>query len=271
MRDIIIDEEFKMLLPALDRDTYAWLEDNIITYGCREPLVLWGDVLIDGHNRYEILMKHGLEFETVSLEFDSREAVIIWIISTQVSRRNLNPMQLSYYRGLHYNTEKKVQGSRNQNVKKSEKPHSDVFQGPTSGRLAELYKVSKATIERDSRIADALVAIGKVSPEVKKGILSGDTRISRKQLRELSRGAEAEVAAVTESIKDGEFERGKPKVLRPVSQPVPVFLEPEMIISKMIEDFYYELQSYTAGEAVGLKEALRMAIERLEGFYRLVA
>jgi len=101
MREIIIDEEFKSLLPALDEQTYAWLEDNILQHGCREPLVLWRDVLIDGNNRYEITMRHGLDFKTVDMEFDSREDVMVWIISTQVSRRNLTPMQLSFYRGFH--------------------------------------------------------------------------------------------------------------------------------------------------------------------------
>jgi len=54
MPNIIIDEEFKALLPALDKDTYAMLEENLLKNGCRDSIVLWGDILIDGHNRYEI-------------------------------------------------------------------------------------------------------------------------------------------------------------------------------------------------------------------------
>lgn len=52
---------------AVERDT-AQLIANVCHYasrdtladGCRDPLVLWGDVLIDGHNRYSICTKHGL-------------------------------------------------------------------------------------------------------------------------------------------------------------------------------------------------------------------
>lgn len=57
--------------------------------GCRDALVLWGDILIDGHNRYEICTKHNIPYKTVQKEFGSREAVIEWIILNRFGRRNL--------------------------------------------------------------------------------------------------------------------------------------------------------------------------------------
>jgi len=38
----------------------------------------------------------------------NRESALIWIIKNQVERRNLTPLQLSYYRGLHYKMDKKL-------------------------------------------------------------------------------------------------------------------------------------------------------------------
>ena len=32
--EIIIDEEFKRILPKLDEQTFAWLEENILEYRC---------------------------------------------------------------------------------------------------------------------------------------------------------------------------------------------------------------------------------------------
>jgi hypothetical protein len=104
MREITIDEQFKYLLPVLDEQTFALLEESLLANGCMHPLVLWGDILIDGHNRYEICQKHEIPFETVEMEFASRDEAMIWIITTQVGRRNLSPIQLSYFRGLHYNS-----------------------------------------------------------------------------------------------------------------------------------------------------------------------
>jgi hypothetical protein len=76
MRSIIIDEEFISILPALDKETYALLEENLIEYGCRDSLILWDNILIDGHNRYEICTKHDIPFNTVDREFNSREDVL---------------------------------------------------------------------------------------------------------------------------------------------------------------------------------------------------
>ena len=80
--EIIIDEEFRSILPALDKETFALLEENLLVHGCMHPLILWENILIDGHNRYEIATRHGIPFATVTKEFASRDEVLIWIIST---------------------------------------------------------------------------------------------------------------------------------------------------------------------------------------------
>ena len=108
MVDIVIDEEFKLLHPALDEETYALLEENLLQHGCRDALVLWNYTLIDGHNRYEICQKHGIPFYTVSKDFAAREDAIFWIISIQVSRRNLTQMQLSHYRDMQYRSDTRL-------------------------------------------------------------------------------------------------------------------------------------------------------------------
>ena len=46
------------------------------------------------------------------MEFNSRDEVIAWIIETQRQRRNLNQLQLSYYRGMSYELEKRLVGNR---------------------------------------------------------------------------------------------------------------------------------------------------------------
>lgn len=86
---ILIDDEFKNLIPPLTDEEYKGLEDSIVKEGCRDALILWGNTLIDGHNRYEICTKHNVPFKTVEHNFDSRQAVIEWIILNQFGRRNL--------------------------------------------------------------------------------------------------------------------------------------------------------------------------------------
>ena len=66
---------------------------RILKDGCRTGIVLWGDILIDGHNRYEICTRHNIPFVTVQMEFDSRNEVKLWMMQNQLARRNLNDLQ----------------------------------------------------------------------------------------------------------------------------------------------------------------------------------
>jgi N6-adenosine-specific RNA methylase IME4 len=87
---IQIDPEFKALIPPLAPDELAQLEANILRDGCRDPLVVWDGILIDGHNRHEICAKHGLLFETTEIVFESRAHARIWMRHNQAGRRNLS-------------------------------------------------------------------------------------------------------------------------------------------------------------------------------------
>ena len=75
-----IDPEFRTLIQPLAPDEYAGLEACIQSEGCREALVLWKgkDILVDGHNRYELCTRLGIEFTTREMQFDSRDDAIIW-------------------------------------------------------------------------------------------------------------------------------------------------------------------------------------------------
>ena len=148
MQKIIIDEEFRSLLPTLDKDTYESFEADLIQNGCRDAIVLWNGILIEGHHRYDICAKHDIAFSTVFREFNSREEVLIWIISDQVSRRNLTPIQLSHYRGVHYRAEKIIVTNKDGKNQYSEVVrHNDEQpkKQSTVARLSEKYRVSAKT------------------------------------------------------------------------------------------------------------------------------
>ncbi len=88
-----IDEEFKNLIPKLTDDEIKQLEENILEEGCREPLVIWNNTIIDGHNRYKICTENNIDFKTVEKNFNNREEVKMWIYKNQLARRNLNDAQ----------------------------------------------------------------------------------------------------------------------------------------------------------------------------------
>ena len=89
---IIINPIFKKLIPPLTQDEFEQLEKNILAEKkIRDPLVLWDGTLIDGHNRYELATKHGIDIKTESMDFPDEEAAKVWIINNQLGRRNLPP------------------------------------------------------------------------------------------------------------------------------------------------------------------------------------
>lgn len=88
---IVIDPEFQLLIPPLTSAEREGLEADIVREGCRDALVLWGNILIDGHNRFEICERLGIAYRTKSLEFIDRDDALRWIIENQSHRRNLAP------------------------------------------------------------------------------------------------------------------------------------------------------------------------------------
>ena len=86
-----VNPEFKNLIPPLSKEEREQLEQNILSCRkCRDALILWNGVLIDGHNRFEICMKHGIQFEIKEMVFASHEDAMVWILENQLGRRNLN-------------------------------------------------------------------------------------------------------------------------------------------------------------------------------------
>lgn len=92
--DLVINEELKAYIDPLTADELEALERSLLAEGCRDALVLWGDVLVDGHNRYRICRQHGLPFQTVqNPRFQCLEDVQLWMIDQHLGRRSLSDFQ----------------------------------------------------------------------------------------------------------------------------------------------------------------------------------
>ena len=92
--DIIVNEELKAYIDPLTPDEHDALERSLLAEGCRDALVLWGNVLVDGHNRYGICRKHGIPFQTVqNTRFQSMQDVHLWMIEQHLGRRSVSDFQ----------------------------------------------------------------------------------------------------------------------------------------------------------------------------------
>ena len=154
-----IEPEFENLIPHQTDEQFTGLEKQIIKEGCRDPLVIWAgeNILIDGHNRYKICLKHNIPYQTVTMQFDDDNAVKNWIKRNAFNRRNLAPEVIALYRGDIYNYEKQEQGAPTGN--KNAGKIKDAKSAPlisTSKRLADEFGVSERTIKSDGKVAEAV-------------------------------------------------------------------------------------------------------------------
>ena len=95
LSEILIDPEFQSLIPPLSAGEREGLESSLKADGCVSPLIVWQDhnILLDGHNRYDICRRQNIACKFHQVVLASREAAKAWIIRHQLGRRNLKESQ----------------------------------------------------------------------------------------------------------------------------------------------------------------------------------
>lgn len=173
--NITINEDLRSYIDPLTEDEYAALERSLLAEGCRDALVLWGDLLVDGHNRYSVCQKHGLPFNTIQNDsFQSIEDVHLWMIDNHLGRRSVSDFQ----RGELALRKKEILATRLVQVKahSSDESRTDVTPaGEASPQLtreviARAARVSSATLGQIEKIKKT--AAPELISAVKAGVVS---------------------------------------------------------------------------------------------------
>lgn len=188
---IIIDSEFKSLIPPLSADEYSQLEENCVREGIRDALVVWerpdgANVLIDGHNRFQISARHaGLPFEIKKMKFDSREDVLLWIISNQLGKRNLQPIDMISLKGKREEiiAEQANKGGRPKKEEPPKKSWEDKAEKRKAARQNETaYKVAKEIGISEDTYRKGKKILQEAPPEIVDKVRSGDLSINQAYL-----------------------------------------------------------------------------------------
>ena len=91
---IKINDVLRAYIEPLTEAEHAALERSLLAEGCRDALVLWDDILVDGHNRYAICQQHGIPFKVIqNTTFKSMEDVMLWMIDNHLGRRSVGDFQ----------------------------------------------------------------------------------------------------------------------------------------------------------------------------------
>lgn len=203
---------FRDLIRPLSTEEYRQLETNLRNDGCREPIAVWNDYIVDGHNRYEICTRLGIPFKVVYMYFESNEDAVDWICSNQLGRRNISEETRKYLIGKRYEAEKiigfrKYSHEFDHSSDDSVLPEDEVFGEKKTGvryrtaqRLGQEYHLSHSTVQKYGKYSRAVDEVGRKEPALVPAILSGRYKISHENLVELASSRPYEVKKVGKKI-----------------------------------------------------------------------
>lgn len=199
MKEYKIDPELNEVLPDLSDEDYKALEESLLTEGFKgAPIIIWQgkDIIIDGHNRYQICKKHNIPFEAKEIEFSNKDEVTLWMVKQQMGRRNLTPLQrielAEKYRPMYRKKAKENQGTRNDlknnitaNLPQSSSNSDKKRNSTVDKQLSDIAGTSERTYRMGAKILNSgdETLIGEVK--------SGEKTINRayNELKEKSKSA----------------------------------------------------------------------------------
>lgn len=207
---LIRDPEFERFVPPLTSKERELLEESILREGCRDAIIVWDNIILDGYNRYDICTRHGLPYQVKHLHMDSRDEAISWICINQMGRRNITEETRRYLIGKRYEAEKRI-GARNVTGRNQYSPKvvSPEMSGKAqwqqlkygvAGRIGNEYNMNHTTIEKYGRYAQAVDRIAEVEPRVVPHILSGTVHIAQDNMIDLGKLSDRQIRAVASSI-----------------------------------------------------------------------
>ncbi|MBC7701988.1 hypothetical protein [Aquabacterium sp.] len=185
--NITVQEELRAYIDPLTPDEHGALERSILAEGCRDALVLWGEVLVDGHNRHGICQKHSIPFNTVqNASFKSMDDVHLWMIDQHLGRRSVSDFQ----RGVLALRKKDIMSARVQAHKAAapvpqadacasgdpagatSTPPWEVDPLPTRESIAKAARISSSTVSQIEKIQK------EATPELVAAVKAGDISIN---------------------------------------------------------------------------------------------
>lgn len=173
--NIVVNEELRTYIDPLTPEEHEALERSILAEGCRDALVLWGDVLVDGHNRYGICQKHGLPFQTVqNARFQTIEDVHLWMIDQHLGRRSVS----DFLRGVLALRKKEIVAERQTRMSAATAPAEAQAPAQVPAPLNSREAVAKAARISSSQVVMIEKIRKQAAPEVVAAVKSGTISIN---------------------------------------------------------------------------------------------
>jgi hypothetical protein len=176
--NIVVRDDLKAYIDPLTPEEYEALERSLLNEGCRDALVLWGDLLVDGHNRHAICQKHGLPFETTQSKlFRNIDDVHLWMIEQHLGRRSVSDFQ----RGVLALRKREIMAQRKAHTQQPEssEPADTAAEAPApADTLRTREDIAKAARLSSSQVVLIEKIQKQAAPEVVAALKSGTISIN---------------------------------------------------------------------------------------------
>ena len=170
--NIIINQVLQSYVDPLTESEYAALERSLLAEGCRDALVLWNDVLIDGHNRYAICRKHNIDFNTIqNSSFESLDDVMLWMIDNHLARRSVSDFQ----RGVLALRKKEIVAARSPAPAAADASDGEAAPKPAMSTREDVARAARLSSNQISQIEKIQKA---ATPELVEAVRSGTISIN---------------------------------------------------------------------------------------------
>ena len=201
---LIIDKEFESVIPPLTDEEFELLKESVLNDGeVYHPLVVWNNIIVDGHHRYKILKEHPeIKYRINKREFENRYEAISWICLNQLGRRNLNDAQKKMLIGRRYKAEKKKREFHGNRFKKvvREQNVPSLDDNKTATKIADEINVSHMTVKRAEKFVDGVDAAEEVLPGVTKDITSGKIKPKQADVAAIAKAPAEERRQLAENL-----------------------------------------------------------------------
>ena len=205
LQNLSVDPEFQSKIPPLTAEERSQLEANILEEGrLLNPLIVWKGIIVDGHNRFEILKEHPeIEYTVLEKEFAGREEAIVWICKNQLGRRNLTPQQFKYLMGQQYGAEKASHGGDRKSDQQKSSGQNDhlIEKEKTRQRIANENHVSESFVRRSEYFAQGVDAAEEAVPGIKQEILTGSIKPTEKAVAAIAKAPQEERPALVQQLR----------------------------------------------------------------------
>lgn len=88
-----METRFENLVAPLSELEFENLKESIKAEGCRDAIVTWNGIILDGHNRYRICTELNIPFKAIEMSFEDEEHARLWMVKNQLARRNIKMFQ----------------------------------------------------------------------------------------------------------------------------------------------------------------------------------